>query len=134
MIRAVIDTNVLFEGLTDTASVGALVVDAWLGRLFIPCISDSVAYEYQDVLSRKLSVVRWQGIQQILSRLLMDAQYVNANFRWRPIARDIGDDHLVDCAMNTNACVVTYNRRDFATAVKQLNLSVFSPKEFIEAL
>ena len=29
MIRAVIDTNVLFEGLTDAEGDDALVVDAW---------------------------------------------------------------------------------------------------------
>jgi predicted nucleic acid-binding protein len=49
VIRAVVDTNVLFEGLTRLGT-GAEVIDAWVDRRFQPCVSTALALEYQDVL------------------------------------------------------------------------------------
>jgi predicted nucleic acid-binding protein len=134
MLRAVIDTNVLFEGLTDGEGDDALIVDAWYQKLFQPCVSDTLAYEYYDVLNRKLSVRRWNEIRFALTRLISDAEFVPIHFRWRPVARDIGDDHLVDCAMNASACVVSHNIRDLRPAQTQLGLTVFEPVEFLERL
>jgi predicted nucleic acid-binding protein len=57
VIRAVIDTNVLFEGLTKLGPA-ASVVDAWAQKLFQPCVSTALALEYQEVLERKLAVHR----------------------------------------------------------------------------
>ena len=55
VVRAVIDTNVLFEGLTRTGAA-ASVVDAWVSRRFQPCISTALALEYQEVLSAAQSL------------------------------------------------------------------------------
>ena len=74
MIRAVIDTNVLFEGFTKQGGAGGLIIDAWLKGLFVACVSTAVEYEYADVLPRKLSAARWQQIQPILFLLLSQAE------------------------------------------------------------
>ena len=58
--RVVVDTNVLFEGLTKQGGAAGLIVDAWLTGWIVVCVSNALAYEYEDVLSRKLSVARWQ--------------------------------------------------------------------------
>jgi predicted nucleic acid-binding protein len=57
-LQAVIDTNVLFEGMTIQGSASGLIIDAWRGGLFVACISNDLAYEYIDVLARMLSPVR----------------------------------------------------------------------------
>lgn len=75
-VRAVIDTNVLFEGLTKPSSTSGLIVDAWLAELFRPCICDALLYEYKDVLQRKLSQTRWQKIEPVLDRLLTKTEFV----------------------------------------------------------
>jgi hypothetical protein len=49
--RAVIDTNVVFEGLTTQGGAAGFVIDTWLNGGFRPCVSNSLAYEYQDVLA-----------------------------------------------------------------------------------
>lgn len=54
-LRAVIDTNVLFEGLTKQGGVCGLIVDAWLNEDFLACTSMALEYEYADVLAQ----VRW---------------------------------------------------------------------------
>lgn len=134
MIRAVIVTNVIFEGITDADSDSALGVEAWLTHLFVPCVSDALTYEDVDVLSRRLSPRRWLEAKHVLARLISEATFISMYFRWRPIAQDAGDDFIVDCAMNANACVVTHNTRDFAPAVKRLGLTTFAPDEFVERL
>ena len=39
-------------------------------------------------------------------------------FSWRPMSPDPGDEHVIDCAMNACASVVTANTRDFQLAVQ----------------
>ena len=73
MIRAVIDTNVVFEGLTKRDSAGALILRAWWSGVFQACVSLALQYEYYDVLSRMLSPPRWQRVQPALGSLLRAA-------------------------------------------------------------
>ncbi|MCI0691549.1 PIN domain-containing protein [candidate division KSB1 bacterium] len=128
--RVIIDTNVVFEGLTKQGGACALIVDAWLAGLFRPCISNALAYEYADVLSRLLSAERWQKIQPVLGKLLDHTEFVTVYFTWRPSSPDPGDEHVIDCAMNAGATVVTPNVRDFQMARQSLGLRVITPVEF----
>jgi putative PIN family toxin of toxin-antitoxin system len=133
-IRVVIDTNVVFEGLTKQGGASGLIIDAWLAGLFHPYVSNALAYEYVDVLSRKLSKVRWEKIQPVLEKLLDYAEFVNVYFTWRPSSPDPGDEHIIDCAMNAGATVVTSNTGDFKMAEQALGLRVIMPVEFIVQL
>ncbi|MBV7338063.1 PIN domain-containing protein [Chloroflexi bacterium TSY] len=126
-IRFVIDTNVLFEGLTKKGSASSFLIDAWYAELFQAYISTTLAYEYADVLSRKLSARRWSRLQPALGRLLQLSSAVTVHYSWRPISPDIGDDHVVDCAMNAGASVVTWNQKDFRAANETLGLPVLTP-------
>jgi len=69
-LRIVVDTNVVFEGLTKQGGASGLIVDAWLAGLMVVCISNALAYEYSDVLSRKLSEERWSRLKPVLGKLL----------------------------------------------------------------
>lgn len=135
LLRVVVDTNVIFEGLTRKGGACGLVVDAWRAGLFTVCISDALAYEYDDVLSRKFSERRWEETKPILAELVGGhAEFVTIWFSWRPASPDPGDDHVIDCAMNARALVVTYNVKDFGEAVRTLGLKVMSPVKFLEYL
>jgi predicted nucleic acid-binding protein len=129
-LRGVIDTNVVFEGLTRRVSVPTLIIDAWREGFFQPCVSNALAYEYVDVLSRKLSSTRWLRARPVVDELLASAEFVSAHFSWRPISPDPGDEHVVDCAMNAGAVVVTSNVRDF-TRARTEGLQVLTPAEFL---
>lgn len=133
-MRAVIDTNVLFEGLTRSGGACGLVVEAWLARLYTPCVSTALAYQYVDVLKRKLSPERWAMIEPVLGQMLAQAEPVLIYFTWRPISPDPGDDLVIDCALNGRAVVVTRNISDFRRARQLLGLVVLSPVEFLQAL
>lgn len=132
--RVVIDTNVVFEGLTKQGGAMGLIIDAWLAGLFEARVSNALAYEYLDVLSRKLSAKRWQQIQPVLGTLLSLAVFTPTHFSWRPSSPDPGDEHVIDCAMNAGAVVVTSNSRDFQMAKHALGLQLMTPVEFVHKL
>jgi len=134
LLRIVVDTNVVFEGLTKQGGASGLIVDAWLARLMVVCVSNALAYEYDNVLSRKLSEARWSKLQSVLGQLLSVAQYTNIYFSWRPTSPDPGDDLAIDCAMNAGAIVVTSNIRDFQSAEESLGLRVMTPVQFLSRL
>ena len=132
--RFVIDTNVLFEGLTKKGGAADLMIQAWRGGLFRAMLSNALAYEYTDVLSRKFSAPRWQTLQPVLGALIAQAEFIQIRFTWRPNSPDPGDEHLIDLAMNAGAVIVTYNTRDFRTAQDSLGLIVWTPVEFVTML
>ena len=135
MIRVVLDTNILFEGLSKRGSACGLIIDAWKAKLFSVCISNALAYEYQDVFSRKFSTQRWAATQPILDSLLDgQSEFVNIYISWRPVSPDPGDDHVIDCAMNARAIIVTSNIRDFELARQVLGVQVMNPVEFLNYL
>ena len=133
-LSAVIDTNVLFEGLTKRGNATGLIVDAWMQGLFEACISDTVVYEYDDVLSRKLSAANWERVQPILKMLLSQAHHTRISYTWRPSSPDTGDEHVIDCALNARAIIVTWNIKDFRLARQELGVRVAKPPQFISLL
>jgi predicted nucleic acid-binding protein len=134
LLRIVADTNVVFEGLTKQGGASGLIIDAWLAGLMVVFVSNALAYEYDDVLSRKLSEERWSKLQPVLGQLLSIARYTNIYFSWRPTSPDVGDDLVIDCAMNAGAIVVTSNIRDFRSAKESLGLKVLTPVQFVSIL
>ena len=131
LMRVVFDTNVVFEGLTKQGGAAGLLIDSWLAGLLEVYISDALAYEYVDVLSRKLSPSRWLELQPILGRLLSQTKFTPIYYSWRPTSPDAGDDLVIDCGMNAGAIVVTFNIRDFRRARESLGLQVMTPTELI---
>ena len=132
--RVVIDTNVLFEGLTKQGGAAGLIIDAWRASVLRVYVSNALAYEYADVLSRKLSAARWQRIKPVLGALLAQVEFVPIYYSWRPSSPDPGDDHVIDCAMNAGATVISANIRDFQLAKRTLGLRVVTPVEFLSQL
>jgi predicted nucleic acid-binding protein len=133
VIRAVVDTNVLFEGLTHLGPA-AEIVDAWVEQRFRPCVSTALALEYQDVLAKKLRPIRGEAALMSLQALLARCEYVPIYYSYRPASRDPGDDLVVDCVLNSRSLLVTSNVRDFARPSEELRFSVLRPSEFLLAL
>jgi predicted nucleic acid-binding protein len=133
-VRAVIDTNVLFVGLTQQGGAEGGIVDDWIAGEFEACVSTALAYEYAEVLERNLSPRRAARIRPVLGALLRRARFVAIHFTWRPASPDPADDHVVDCAMNADAVVVTANLRDFRRPAREIGLRVMSAAAFAATL
>lgn len=132
--KVVLDTNVVFEGLTKKNGACGLIIDVWFAQLINVCVSDALVYEYIDVLERKFSPQKWQQAQIILATLLHQSTFTSIFYTWRPASPDPGDDLVIDCAMNANAIVVTANMKDFRLAHQELGLQVMRPVEFVNWL
>ena len=131
LMRVVIDTNVIFEGLTKQGGASGLLIDSWLAGLLEVYISNALAYEYVDVLFRKLSQSRWQKLQPILKTLISKTKFTPIYYSWRPTSPDPGDDLVIDCGMNAAAIIITLNVKDFRRAQKSLGLQIMTPTELI---
>lgn len=129
--RIVVDTNVVFSGLTQRGGAAGFIVELWLEGLLDVCVSDALAYEYADVMSRLLTEQRWSSLRPVLGALLDQSRFIVVYYRWRPTSPDPADDHVIDCAMNAGAVVVTQNRKDFRAAETALGLKVMSPIELV---
>lgn len=134
LARVVLDTNVVFEGLTKQGGVCGTIVTAWFHEQIQVCVSDALAYEYIDVLLRKLGPERRQTAETTLAVLLTSAVWISIYYTWRPTSPDPGDELVIDCAMNANAILVTSNLRDFRMAQQRLGLRVLTPTQFLELL
>ena len=132
--RVVLDTNVVFEGLTFKKGACGYIIDAWYAQIIEVFVSNALTYEYVDVLARKLSPVRWENTKPILANLLHKANFVTIYYSWRPSSPDPGDDFLVDCVMNANALLVTSNQKDFRMAQAELGILVLTPMQFVQLL
>lgn len=133
-MRAVIDTNVLFEGLTRKKGACADIIAAWQYNLFDSCVSNSLVLEYDDILTRKLSIGRWLLVEPVYNSLLLQADHIRINFSCRPLSPDPSDDFVIDCAYNANAVIVTYNLKDLKIAERTLRIPVLKPEEFAHYL
>lgn len=130
-MRVVIDTNVVFEGLTQRGSASGLIVLACLARRFNVCLSNALVYEYESVLARELAPQRWKMLQPTLMDLFNVAQFIQPFYTRRPLSSDPGDEHVIGCALNAGAVVITHNLRDFRQAQAEAGLTVLSPVNFV---
>ena len=129
--RVVLDTNVVFEGLTKRGGVAGTIINAWFGGVIQVCVTDALAYKYIDVLTRKLSAERIETTIAALGTLWGKAELVTVYFRWRPSSPDPADEFVIDCALNANAVLVTANLKDFRAAQQELGLQVLSPQQLL---
>ncbi len=74
-MRVVLDTNVVFEGLTKQTGVCGLIIDAWCAGLMLACVSNALLNEYDDVLSRKLSAWRYVEVIAMWDELLDESTH-----------------------------------------------------------
>lgn len=133
MIRAVVDTNVLFEGVSGRGHSGS-ILRAWADRRFLPCVSTALALEYEEVLTNRFSLARRRTVLAALQALLVRAEYVPVLHRVRPMSPDPDDDFVIECAFNAEALIVTRNLRDLRVAEQVLRIPVVDVETFLTQL
>ena len=130
MLRAVIDTNVLVEGLTLRGESGG-VVEAWRDRGFQPCVSTALALEYEEVLLRRFPPDRHADVLAALQALLDRSEYVPIFLKLRPASPDPDDDFVLECAFNAQATLVSRNAKDLEGPCATLKIDYLDPCGFL---
>jgi putative PIN family toxin of toxin-antitoxin system len=138
-VRIVLDTNVVVAALRSGKGASAELLRLAVRKRVTLVGSLTLALEYLDVCERETS---WQGTNaaqadatRFADEVVALLDPVDIRFRWRPAARDPGDDHVVETALNGGAeAIVTFNIRDFAEAGARFGLPVLTPADILRTL
>jgi predicted nucleic acid-binding protein len=105
---------------------------AALNRQFELPLSVPLILEYEAVLTRPHHLaacgLNSAEVARVLDDLAAVAKRVRFAFRWRPKLPDPDDDMVLETAMNGGAdAIVTFNQRDFAKGMENVDCALISP-------
>jgi putative PIN family toxin of toxin-antitoxin system len=113
MIRVVFDTNVLFSAVFKSVGLQAVVFNLVIAGKVLPCVSDAVLAEYNDVLNRPVLQPHAQRAREVLALLDRVAVHVKPAVTVTACS-DPDDDCFLECAEAAGAdYLVTGNTRHF---------------------
>jgi predicted nucleic acid-binding protein len=95
--------------------------------------------EYEAVMTRPEHLMAAgltaAEVGALLDAVVAVAAPVRLAFLWRPLLPDIGDDMVLETAVNGRAdWIVTFNRRDFALTEWLFGIAALSPVEALRRL
>jgi len=132
MLRLVIDTDVMVAAFQSAPGASRqLVVDVLDGEAEL-LLSTSLMLEYEAVLTRTENLAR-SGLSvadviEALDDLANRCVPVAFECRWRPVARDAGDDLVIETAINGSADVIaTFNTADMIEGAAKFGIAVERP-------
>jgi putative PIN family toxin of toxin-antitoxin system len=134
--RVVIDTNVVISGLRSRKGASFRILEMIGSAEFEIALSVPLALEYEDVAKRKCDEL---GLSQEDVDVLMEywcgiAHLQEIHFLWRPVLRDIEDDHVLELAVEAGyTLIVTHNVRDFAGS-EAFGVTAIRPGEFLRRI
>lgn len=142
-LKVVIDTNVVYSAFR-SGGVPANIVD-WALQCdgLVPCVSNSLILEYENVLKRGLRDINGARAAKDLSRLtpsmvdglldlFIERSYLYAiRLSARPALTDDGDEKVLDLVLVSGGTLVTGNIKDFSAAIGPYGISVLSCSELV---
>jgi putative PIN family toxin of toxin-antitoxin system len=123
MLRAVVDTNILTAARRSRTGASNALLRAADEGIFRMLASVPLFLEYEAVLTRPehllASRLTEQQVTKFLDYLAGLVEPVKLHYLWRPQLGDVADEMVLETAINGRAdCIVTFNTRDFAPAVR----------------
>jgi putative PIN family toxin of toxin-antitoxin system len=131
--RVVIDTNILYAGLYSSSGASYRILRLIRTGQIIPCISVTLAMEYEAVLSARLQELDLtkEQLTGFLGYFVAIAERIKVFYLWRPGLRDPGDDMVLETAVAARAdYILTHNIKDFKGAAR-FGVRVVTPGWFI---
>ena len=135
-IRVVIDTNILYAALYSSRGASFQIVRLIRSGKIIPCISVTLAMEYEAVLTSKREEldITLNELSGFLGHFVTLAERIKIFYLWRPGLRDPGDDMVLETAVSARTeFIITHNTKDFVGA-DQFGIQVVTPGWFIKHL
>jgi putative PIN family toxin of toxin-antitoxin system len=131
--RVIIDTNILYAGLYSSTGASFQLLRLVRSGQVIPCVSVTLAMEYEAVLSARLEQLdlTQEQLTGFLGYFVALSERIKIFYLWRPGLRDPGDDMVLETAVAARAdFIVTHNIKDFAGA-ERFGIRVVTPGWFI---
>jgi putative PIN family toxin of toxin-antitoxin system len=135
----VFDTDVVVAGMRSPKGASAALLLAALDGQIRICANVALMVEYEATclraehqLASGLSSVQ---IEQFLDGLAAIVMPIETHFLWRPQLRDLGDEMVLEAAVNGRAeAIVTFNRRDFGHAASKFGVEILLPRDALARL
>ena len=93
---------------------------------------ESVLLRSEHLLSSNLSVSQVLNFLDVLAGFVTPVEIF---YLWRPQLKDIKDDMVLEVAVNGQAdVIVTFNTKDFNSAVDKFNIQLMQPNQFLKEI
>ena len=138
-VKVVLDTDVVVAGMRSPGGASAEILrKARQGRVTL-LVSVPLAVEYEAVCSetehRLAAGLSEREVEIFLDAVVAMAEPVKTHFLWRPQLRDLGDEMVLEAAVNGQAgLLVTFNVRDFGTVPSRFGIEVMIPRDALERI
>ncbi|MFK7801711.1 MAG: putative toxin-antitoxin system toxin component, PIN family [Anaerolineae bacterium] len=137
LARIVIDTNIIYSAQRSQLGTSSKLISLIGTGLFEMHISNALAIEYEDVLSRYQNEL---GLSNVDIEDLIDAfcalsiRHDEIYFRWRPELPDVGDEFILNLAVIAQChYIITFNVKDFRGSEK-FGVEAIRPKDFLQLI
>lgn len=134
--RVVIDTNVIMSGLRSRKGASFRILELIGSGEFEIALSVPLALEYEDVAKRESAGLGLShaDVDLLIEYLCGVAHQQEIHYLWRPVLRDVEDDHVLELAVESgSALIVTHNVRDFAGS-EAFGVTAIRPGEFLRRI
>lgn len=136
MLRAVMDTNVLYAAFRSTNGASFEVFRRLRIGEWAAVLSNHLVHEYEEILKSRSQELGLSSddVDQLLNAICARAEEWPLAHGWEPVLQDPDDEPLVQLAVESGANrVITHNVRDLAPA-RLLGIEVLKPDEFLTKL
>jgi putative PIN family toxin of toxin-antitoxin system len=135
--RVVIDTNVIISGLRSRKGASFRILEMiGSAQQFEITLSVPLALEYEEIAKRQSEELglTLADVDALMEYWCGIAHLQDIHFLWRPVLRDIEDDHVLELAVEAGcALIVTHNVRDFAGS-EAFGITAIRPGEFLRRM
>lgn len=108
MIRAVIDTNILWVSVSRRSSSHWLFERLIAGD-FLLAVTTDILHEYEEIIAQKMGTETANAVMETLN-YLPNVEHITRYYQWQLIVADPDDNKFVDCTIAANAdCLVTHD-------------------------
>ena len=138
-MRVVFDTDVMVAATRSAMGASrALLVAAADLRIQL-LVSPALLLEYECVLKREehlaAASARSSDIDVLLDMVAAFAEPVRLNYLWRPQLSDVGDELVLEAAVNGRAdFLVSFNAGDFELGASRFGLTVCRPVDCLRRI
>ena len=132
--EVVIDANVILSGLKSRKGYSYKLLDFISQDQVRFNISVPLILEYESILLKFKDDIGLteNDIRDFIDYLCKVGNQTTIYYLWRPILKDLFDDHILEVAVNSESkYIITYNQKDFIDSIK-FGISAITPKEYLE--
>ena len=138
-MRIILDTDVMVAAMRSATGASRQLLLAGVDHRFILLVSPALLLEYESVLKRPehLAAARADeaAVDVVLDLVAATAEHVEMHYLWRPQLADVGDELVLEAAINGRAdALVTFNLRDFEIGAQRFGLKICRPVDLWRSL